>query len=602
MAKVITVSELRKKKVSFLLVTAAEPEKKAVLKVMRPMQGETGIIKAVGENLSYDIGVLGKYSVAHVFCENQGSIKEGASILTTQEAMSEVRPKACVMIGIAYGAYKEEQEIGDVLIAERVQPYDSIRISTDANGKKYEEDRNQIKETGRAIRNQFVNFDFKGRNYNIWHGTILSGEKLVDNEEYKRDLLERFSVYKDSNKKIIGGEMEGVGLASTLSRCGNSNWIIVKGICDWADGNKKENKKENQALAAKNAADFCKKLFTTDMLSQIKDIKVVRNTDTGKALEIINPYVLFYYRNWKTISFRKLSELTRISEDKLRSYEMFGKNEKVLQKASIQDIRKIRNALDCGEEISSENADKKMEEFYRKYKGNGRFYPVNDAKVVVFDFDGTLTKTKNNYSSWQLTWLHLGYSLDDCGRFHRKYVNKELTHQEWCDITAEYFMKKGLTSDIIEEIAKQITLVDGTVETLKAIKDRGVKLYICSGAMDDIIDNVFKDDKSLFEDISCNRFNYDRQGKLKSITGTKYDFEGKAQYIEKVIKENEIEQEECLFVGNSDNDIWAHKSGAKTLVVNPHKITGMDRTEWKYYIEEMLDLHEILPFIFPQDM
>lgn len=159
--KVITVNELKKKKVSFLLVTAAEPEKEAVLKVMRPMQGGKELIRAVGENLSYEIGILEKYSVAHVFCENQGSVKEGASILTTQEAMREVEPKACVMIGMAYGADKEEQKIGDVLISERVQPFDSIRVSTDADGRKYEEDWNQIKESGRTIRNQFVKAQIK---------------------------------------------------------------------------------------------------------------------------------------------------------------------------------------------------------------------------------------------------------------------------------------------------------------------------------------------------------------------------------------------------------------------------------------------------------
>ncbi len=599
MMNVITVSELRRKNISFLLVTAAEPEKKAVLKVMRPMEGETEFIKAVGENMSYEIGVLGKYSVAHVHCENQGSIKEGAAILTTQEAMSEVKPKACVMIGIAYGADKVEQKIGDVLISEYIQPYDSIRVSTTADGKKYEEDRNQIKEPGRAIKNQFVSFDFNNKNYNIWHGTLLSGEKLIDNEKYKEELIERFSVCKGSNKKIIGGEMEGVGLASALSRCGNANWIIVKAICDWADGNKKENKKEKQALAAKNAADFCKRLFMTNMLSQIRGIKAVRVAQNRTALEIINPYVLFYFRNLKMISFRKLSESTKIPEERLRGYEEKGH---ALLKAPIQDIQKIRNALDCDEMISCEHADKSMIEFYNKYKGNGRFYPVNNAKVVVFDFDGTLTKTPNNYSSWQLIWLHLGYKLEDCGRYHRKYVNKELTHQEWCDVTADQFIRKGLSACHVEEISKKITLVEGTIDTLNIIKERGVKLYICSGAIDDVIDNVFMDNKNFFEDISCNKFTYDKQGRLKSIQGTQYDFEGKAKYIAKIIEENGIQPEECLFVGNSDNDIWAHQSGAKTLVVNPHKITGMNRTEWKYYLEEMVDLHEILPFIFPNDL
>lgn len=600
--KVITVNELKKKKVSFLLVTAAEPEKEDVLKAMCPMSDEIEIIRAVGENLAYEIGIFGKYLAAHVFCENQGSVKEGASILTIQEAMKEVEPKACVMIGIAYGANKEEQAIGDVLISECVQPVDSIRVSTDKNGKKYEENRNDIEEPGRAIRNQFINFDFDNRKYNVWHGTMLSGEKLIDNEQYKRELIERFSVCKGTNKRIIGGEMEGVGMASTLSRSGNPNWIIVKGICDWADGNKKENKKVRQALAAKNAVDFCERIFMTDMLSQIKGIKVAKAKDNRESLEIINPYVLFYYRNLRMISFRRLSEMTKISEKNLKRYEILGKDGNISQQVSKQDIQKIRNALDCDEGISSENIDESMKKFYDKYKGRDRFYPVNSAKIVVFDFDGTLTTTQNRYSSWQLIWLYLGYRLDDCSKLHRKYVNKEITHQEWCDITADQFIKRGLSSKDIEEVSKKFILIDGTIDTLKFMKDRGVKLYICSGAADDIIDNVFKDKKSLFEDVACNRFNYDKHGKLKSITGTMYDFEGKAQYITKLVEENGIEPEECIFVGNSDNDIWAHKSGAKTLVVNPHKITGMDRTEWKYYIEEMLDLHEILPFIFPQNI
>ena len=595
----MAISELRKKNISFLLVTAAEPEKKAVLREMRSLDGKKELIKAVGENLSYVVGVLGKYSVAHVHCENQGSVKEGASILTIQEAMKEVKPKACVMIGIAYGADKETQKIGDVLISEAVQPYDSIRVSTGQNGEKYEENRNAIKVPGMAIRNQFINYDFSKKSYNIWSGTLLSGEKLVDNEEYKQSLMEKFSLCKNSSKKIIGGEMEGVGLASTLSRCGNANWIIVKAICDWADGKKKENKKENQALAAKNAADFCKRLFMTNMPSQIRGIKTVRTTEKSEPLEAINPYVLFYYRNYKMISFRKLAELTKISEEKLREYESV-KKDKPFKKASIEDIRKIRNALDCDEVITSENTDEKMIKFYNNYKGNGRFYPVNSVKVIVFDFDGTLTRTTNNYSSWQLIWLYLGYTLDDCGRYYRKFMNNELSHQEWCDITADAFIKKGLTTKDMEEIAKEVTLINGTMETLKIIKEKGVKLYICSGAMDDMIDYVLKDNKSLFEEEpACNKFSYDKEGKLKSIKGTKYDFEGKEDYIRKVIAENGIEPEECLFVGNSDNDIWAHKSGAKTLVVNPHKISGMNRTEWKYYLEEMKDLKEILPFVFP---
>ena len=34
------------------------------------------------------------------------------------------------------------------------------------------------------------------------------------------------------------------------------DWIVIKAICDWADGNKGVDKTARQKLAAKNAAEF----------------------------------------------------------------------------------------------------------------------------------------------------------------------------------------------------------------------------------------------------------------------------------------------------------------------------------------------------------
>lgn len=49
--------------------------------------------------------------------------------------------------------------------------------------------------------------------------------------------------------------MEGAGLYVSCNEH-KVDWIIVKSICDFADGNKGENKAERQELAAKNAAVF----------------------------------------------------------------------------------------------------------------------------------------------------------------------------------------------------------------------------------------------------------------------------------------------------------------------------------------------------------
>ncbi len=73
-------------------------------------------------------------------------------------------------------------------------------------------------------------------------GPMLSGEKLVDNKAFKKQLLLEFP-------KAIGGEMEGVGLYATAARR-NCEWVVVNGIADWADRSKTEEWQPFAALAA----------------------------------------------------------------------------------------------------------------------------------------------------------------------------------------------------------------------------------------------------------------------------------------------------------------------------------------------------------------
>jgi len=77
---------------------------------------------------------------------------------------------------------------------------------------------------------------------------MLSGEKLIDNVDY-RDRL------RSLGDQIEGGEMEGAGLYSAAAER-KVEWIIVKAICDWADGNKRRNKTRRQTIAAEQAVGF----------------------------------------------------------------------------------------------------------------------------------------------------------------------------------------------------------------------------------------------------------------------------------------------------------------------------------------------------------
>ena len=53
--------------------------------------------------------------------------------------------------------------------------------------------------------------------------------------------------------EAIGGEMEGAGV---YAAAGKTDWILVKAICDWADGTKHVDKEARQKAAATNAAEL----------------------------------------------------------------------------------------------------------------------------------------------------------------------------------------------------------------------------------------------------------------------------------------------------------------------------------------------------------
>ena len=79
-------------------------------------------------------------------------------------------------------------------------------------------------------------------------GLVLSGEKLVDNLDFRQQL-------KGFASEAIGGEMEGAGLY-VACQDKKVDWMLVKGICDWADGHKAQDKDARQQTAAHNATAF----------------------------------------------------------------------------------------------------------------------------------------------------------------------------------------------------------------------------------------------------------------------------------------------------------------------------------------------------------
>jgi len=218
-----------------LIVVATEVEEEAVLSRIGSYHTEF-----LGSSTYYR-GEFAGHNTAVTRCE-PGSVGRDAATLAVDEAIRAVQPRVVLMVGIAFGANRRKQSIGDVLVSRSVYSYEPQRISKDEKVPRGEE-----VQSGPVIYKRFRDLrrGWDADDAEVHFGTILSGEKLVDNPEFRAELLEM-------RPEAIGGEMEGAGLCAAAANH-KVEWILVKAICDWGDGTKD---KKYQKMAAEHAVSF----------------------------------------------------------------------------------------------------------------------------------------------------------------------------------------------------------------------------------------------------------------------------------------------------------------------------------------------------------
>ena len=231
------------------IVVATETELRQVLRFVRPLAKQRKIWKSTLAHDTFYVGKFGAFE-AVVILSGMGSQGVSGSTLSIDSLIHRWDPAVVLMIGIAFGSYRQKQLPGDVLVAEHLIPYEQQRVGEQVRF------RNPIPPSSEKLLNRFRNtldWEFTrpdGSKCMRHIGPLLSGEKLADSIQFKESLLAQYP-------NAIGGEMEGTGLWSAAQRAGK-DWLIVKGVCDWADGRKHD---EYQPMAAAAAASLCVHVF-----------------------------------------------------------------------------------------------------------------------------------------------------------------------------------------------------------------------------------------------------------------------------------------------------------------------------------------------------
>lgn len=230
---------------NLLLVTVTKTEAQAVLKIFSNATGSPLQRKYIGDKTYYDLGNLGGADVFMVQSE-MGTGGPGGSTLTVHKAIEALLPTAVIMVGIAFGLkpkddkHPNDQEFGHILVSKQIMAYEPQKIK----GEKIIPRGDRVT-CSTWLLGKFRDGDIDWPGAKVWFGLVLSGEKLVANKAFRSELLA-------IEPEAVGGDMEGAGLYSAASDA-KTDWILVKGICDWADETKHD---DFQHQAAQNAAEY----------------------------------------------------------------------------------------------------------------------------------------------------------------------------------------------------------------------------------------------------------------------------------------------------------------------------------------------------------
>src|SRR6202011_1136009 len=99
---------------------------------------------------------------------------------------------------------------------------------------------------------------------------------------------------------------------------------------------------------------------------------------------------------------------------------------------------------------------------------------------------GTLWRSTKYKYSWAAVWERLAGDADGIvWRGHmRHFLRNQIDYSKWCDIAAEEFRKRQITSSQMIDLAKEFSLIKNCKDVLLRLKSEGYKLVLLSGGID----------------------------------------------------------------------------------------------------------------------
>ncbi|XP_078354616.1 uncharacterized protein LOC144639215 [Oculina patagonica] len=172
-----------------------------------------------------------KLKVALMKCDMGSGV--GGSAMAVKNAVTTLKPKGVLCVGFCGGMNAKKAKLGDVVLSSSLISYAPVKVTTDGIQHRgsivplFKNLNDLVSHAGDGWKPPVKDSEQGGK---VVPGKMLSGPELVNDTNERDRLLKQ---YPDA----IAIEMEGEGVY-TAAHDLQTEWVVVKGISDYADGTK----------------------------------------------------------------------------------------------------------------------------------------------------------------------------------------------------------------------------------------------------------------------------------------------------------------------------------------------------------------------------
>lgn len=224
-------------------------------------QSHDRLVKFAHRGNIFHIGNIGAYTVALVKGGTTGQESTLSSVTTIDNALKTFyNCEYLITVGVC-GGFESKVALGDVVVAYEMINYESQKIH---DGKIIDRSQGLLSgDLGHMLSSEIalMNFD----NFNVHLGKVLSGNKLVSDEDFAKKLLE---IHPDA----MALDMEGYAIARAAVTHKLKDWIFIKSPSDFLQ-NKQGSR--GQDKSTRNALAVLGKLLSSSNFLHRRKIKVL---------------------------------------------------------------------------------------------------------------------------------------------------------------------------------------------------------------------------------------------------------------------------------------------------------------------------------------